>query len=159
MCFHEAARGAKILDPISRYKVDNRNMQISELAEAAGVNVQTIRFYERRGMLREPPRTGSGYRCYSTADLEMLRVIRRSQELGFTLREIKQLSDLHATIANLPRGGKRPAEYRQMAQLARARLEQLEKRLRMMRAMRMQLLSLIDQLETVSVVRCPASLK
>jgi DNA-binding transcriptional MerR regulator len=132
-------------------------MQISELAHAAGVNVQTVRFYERRGMLREPPRTASGYRCYDIADLEMLRVIRRSQELGFTLREIKQLADLHLTITNLPRGGKRPGEYRQMAQLARARLEQLEKKLRLLRAMRMQLLALIDQLETVSVVRCPAT--
>lgn len=65
-----------------------------ELAEKADVNVQTVRYYERRGLLPEPPRTESGYRQYGLEDVRRLRFIRRAQELGFTLDEIAGLLDL-----------------------------------------------------------------
>src|SRR5271165_5420354 len=60
------------LSTIPRYKVHNRDMTIGELAAKAAVNIQTVRFYERRGILPEPPRSGSGYRCYDKSDLETL---------------------------------------------------------------------------------------
>lgn len=66
-------------------------MRISELAQRAGVNVQTVRYYERRGLLDDPRNRGVGYREYGEATLDRLRFIRRSQELGFTLSEIEEL--------------------------------------------------------------------
>ena len=64
---------------------------IGRLAEAAGVHLETIRYYERRGLLETPPRTASGYRQYSSADLWRLQFIRRAKELGFTLAEIADM--------------------------------------------------------------------
>ena len=66
-------------------------MKIGEFAKQAGVNVQTVRYYERRGLLPEPERRASGYRKYSTDCLQRLQFIRRAQELGFTLAEIGDL--------------------------------------------------------------------
>ena len=65
---------------------------IGELARAAGVGVETIRFYERRGLLRQPER-GDGYRRYPDSDLTRLGFIRRAKVLGFTLAEIDELLD------------------------------------------------------------------
>ena len=64
---------------------------IGRLAEAAGVNVETVRYYERRGLLEAPPRTPSGYRQYTEEALWRLNFIARAKELGFTLREVEQL--------------------------------------------------------------------
>lgn len=69
-------------------------MRIGELARRAGVNVQTVRYYERRGLLPDPRHHAAGYREYGTGTLQRLRFIRRAQELGFTLREIEQLLGL-----------------------------------------------------------------
>lgn len=69
-------------------------MKIGELAREAGVNVQTVRYYERRGLLPEPERLDSGYREYTGDGLQRLRFIRRAQDLGFTLSEIHELLTL-----------------------------------------------------------------
>lgn len=69
-------------------------MKIGEFAGRAGVNVQTVRYYERRGLLPEPQRRESGYREYDEESLERLQFIRRGQELGFTLAEIEELLTL-----------------------------------------------------------------
>lgn len=66
-------------------------MKIGELASLAGVSVQTVRYYERRGLLAEPERRASGYREYTPAALDRLHFIKRAQELGFTLTEVGQL--------------------------------------------------------------------
>ncbi len=66
-------------------------MKIGEFARKGGVNVQTVRYYERRGLLPEPERRESGYREYTLDSLARLQFIRRSQELGFTLSEIEEL--------------------------------------------------------------------
>ena len=66
---------------------------VSAASEQAGVNVQTVRYYERRGLLPEPERRESGYREYTPDCLERLQFIRRSQELGFTLSEIEERED------------------------------------------------------------------
>ena len=63
----------------------------SELATEGNVHLETIRYYEREGLLRPPHRTSSGHRAYTSGDLLRLRFIRRSQALGFTLTEIKEL--------------------------------------------------------------------
>lgn len=66
-------------------------MTIGKLAAAEGVGVETVRFYQRRGLLGQPERRGSGYREYSDADRERLVFIRRARRLGFTLGEIAEL--------------------------------------------------------------------
>jgi len=64
---------------------------IGRLADAAGVHVETVRYYERRGLVAPPPRSASGYRLYSDDDLRLLQLIARGKRLGFTLREIGDL--------------------------------------------------------------------
>src|SRR5260370_20194248 len=80
------------LCPVVRsYTVDMEELTTAKLAREGGVNVETIRYYERHGLLRKAPRTPSGYRKFSNADLNRLRFVRRAQELGFTLKEVKEL--------------------------------------------------------------------
>ncbi len=80
-------------------------MTIGQLAREAGVNVQTVRYYERRRLLPAPARRASGYRAFDAAALARLRFIRRAQELGFTLAEIAELLalrlDPHTTAADV----------------------------------------------------------
>ena len=66
-------------------------MQIGEVAKLSGVGIETIRYYEREGLLHEPQRRPSGYRLYDAATLKRLEYICRAKELGFTLSEIKEL--------------------------------------------------------------------
>lgn len=66
-------------------------MKIGELAKRAGVHIQTIRYYERRELLPDPERRPSGYREYGPETLDRLHFIKRAQELGFTLTEIREL--------------------------------------------------------------------
>ncbi len=69
-------------------------LTVGRLADAAGVGRETIRYYERVGLLDEPPRSRAGYRHYPAEAIDRLRFIRRAQELGFTLAEITELLDL-----------------------------------------------------------------
>ncbi|HVH88902.1 MAG TPA: heavy metal-responsive transcriptional regulator [Terriglobales bacterium] len=66
-------------------------MQIGELAKSAGVTVQTIRFYERKGLLPSPPRKESGYRVYGEDDTRRMQFIRQAKGLGFSLDEINSI--------------------------------------------------------------------
>src|SRR5439155_15851474 len=72
------------------------NVAIGELSRRTGVNLETIRYYERIKMLPAPPRTASGRRVYGATDLRILAFIRRSRELGFSLDEIRALLRLGA---------------------------------------------------------------
>lgn len=69
-------------------------MTISRLAGAAGVNIETVRFYQRSGLIDEPARPYSGYRTYEDDDVRRIRFIKRAQLLGFTLDEISSLLKL-----------------------------------------------------------------
>lgn len=69
-------------------------MRTSQLAEQAGVHSATLRYYERRGLLEQPPRTPGGYRDYPAGAVDLLRFIKRAQELGFTLDEVEELLHL-----------------------------------------------------------------
>jgi MerR family mercuric resistance operon transcriptional regulator len=70
------------------------NLTIGQLARMAQVNVETVRYYERRGLMPEPPRRDSGYRQYSEPDVIRIKFIKRAQTLGFTLKEISELLSL-----------------------------------------------------------------
>ena len=72
-------------------------LTLGALARAAGVNPETIRYYERRGLLPEPPRTAAGYRQYDAGDAERVALILRAKDLGFTLAEIGELIALDAS--------------------------------------------------------------
>lgn len=74
-------------------------LTIGKVARLAGVNVETIRFYERRGLVPQPPKPRQGYRGYAPDTVARIRFIRRAQEIGFTLREIDELLSLKADPA------------------------------------------------------------
>jgi MerR family mercuric resistance operon transcriptional regulator len=69
-------------------------MTIGQLAKKAAVNLETIRYYERRGLVPDPPRNKSGHRIYSREALKRVEFIKRSQALGFSLKEISELLSL-----------------------------------------------------------------
>ena len=73
------------------------DLTIAKLARASGVNRETIRFYEARGLLAAPPRSASGYRLYALSDARRVRFIRVAQALGFTLEEIGELLTLRGS--------------------------------------------------------------
>lgn len=89
-----------------------------EAADRADVNVQTVRYYERRGLIPEPPRTSGGFRQYSPDHVARIRFIKRAQELGFTLDEAGELLNLRAT----PEADR--ADVRAVAQEKRDEIEQ-----------------------------------
>jgi MerR family mercuric resistance operon transcriptional regulator len=91
---------------------------IGQLARRAEVNVETVRYYERRGLLRVPDRRGSGYRHYGAGDVARLQVIRHAQRLGFTLSEILQILPILGQARPHCSSLKRHAE-RKMAELSR----------------------------------------
>ena len=66
-------------------------LRSSELAREGGINLESIRFYEKQGLLPKPPRTASGYRVFAPDAVRRVRFIKRAQELGFSLKEIKEL--------------------------------------------------------------------
>lgn len=99
-------------------------MTRTALARRAGVNGETIRFYENRGLLPPPERTASGYRQYDGSDASRLAFIKRSQELGFTLDEIKDLLSLH---------GAPKRSSRRVKALAEAKIEEITARIRDLR--------------------------
>src|SRR5438105_7719124 len=66
-------------------------LTIGRLAHEVGINLETVRFYERKGLLPKPPRSTSGYRLFSLDAARWLRFIKRAQELGFSLNEIREL--------------------------------------------------------------------
>ena len=109
-------------------------MRTSELAGRAGVHPETLRYYERRGLLHEPPRTLGGYRNYPDATVGLLRFIKRAQDLGFTLDEVEELLHLNG-------GG--PDGCDAARALAEARKADLEARIADLQRMRDSLADLI----------------
>lgn len=66
-------------------------LSVSQLANAANINVETVRYYEKRGLISEPPRTESGYRMFPKEVVQDIQFIKRAQDVGFSLEEIKKL--------------------------------------------------------------------
>jgi Hg(II)-responsive transcriptional regulator len=139
--------GESALDSVGRYGVHDGVMRTSELAGRAGVNSETLRYYERRGLLNEPPRTSGGYRDYPDAAVELLRFVKRAQELGFTLDEVEEL--LH-----LDSGG--PDSCDAARALAEARKADLEARIADLQRMRDSLAGLVTTCDLPRADRhCP----
>lgn len=138
--------------------VDTGAMHIGELARSAQVNVQTIRFYERQGLLPRPLRSPAGYRCYEARDLERVIFIQRNQELGFTLTEIQQLFQLHeAMMATSGRKHRKSDEVRAIITMGRERLETINRKIRTLHDMRRNLAAVVKQLESANIAACPVA--
>lgn len=99
----------------------SQTLTTSEVAERADVNVQTVRYYERRGLIPEPPRTSAGYRQYGPEHVARIRFIKRAQELGFTLEEAHELLALRAAPS---------ADRRAVRQVAREKIDEVRAKIR-----------------------------
>lgn len=122
-------------------------MTIGQLADSAGVNVETVRYYQRRGLLREPPRPpGGGIRRYEGTDARRLGFIRRAQAMGFSLSEIAGLADANDALG---------CEHTR--QLAEHKLADVQARIRALHTLETELSNLIDECAgTPTGCRCPA---
>lgn len=89
-----------------------KGLTIGQLAKQAHVNIETIRYYERRDLVPEPPRRESGYRQYSPDAVGRITFIKRAQELGFSLREIQELLSLRVDPGTPSADIKRRAEVK-----------------------------------------------
>lgn len=114
-------------------------MLIGTLADAAGVGVETVRFYERKGLLPEPPRNASGYRVYDAEALRRVKFIRKAKDLGFTLAETKELLELRVTD---------PVACDDVAARAREKIHAVEVRIRELGRVRRVLGELLEACTT-----------
>jgi Cu(I)-responsive transcriptional regulator len=109
------------------------DLNIGKLAKLAGVGIDTVRYYERNGLLAPSARLASGYRRYGELELARLRFIRKAQKLGFSLKEIESLLTLSAR-----------RNVGQIKRTAQAKLEDIESRIADLQRVRDGLASLVD---------------
>lgn len=119
------------------------HLTIGRLAQLAGVNLETIRYYERRGLLPKPERTAAGYRQFPPDSARRVRFIKRAQTLGFSLDEVRDL----LTLGAAPRQNRSTIRAR-----AKAKIEDIDGRIAALRTMKRTLNALVDRCE-----RCGAS--
>jgi MerR family mercuric resistance operon transcriptional regulator len=120
-------------------------MQTSQTAKAAGVNAQTLRYYERRGLLARPPRRGSGYREYPADAVRIVRFIKKAQELGFSLDEIEELVRLR---------GVRRGERHRVRAIAERKIADIDQKIARLQSMRGALDQLVDACHKGGAVDC-----
>jgi len=123
-----------------------KGLTTSELAKNAGVNVETIRYYERLGLISQPPRTESGYRIFSPEVIRRIRFIKRSQDLGFTLEEIHKL----LTLTDSER-----FSCWEVKQFASQKLEEIELKIRDLQNIKSVLQDLSSKCNEGSINGCP----
>ena len=121
-------------------------MRIGEAADQAGVNIQTLRYYERRGLLPRPPRRTSGYRDLPAETVRIVRFIKRAQELGFSLDEVDDLLRLRRD---------RVRNRRHVRTLAERRLDQVEAKIAQLQRMRSALAHLVRTCAHGTTPECP----
>lgn len=113
-----------------------KQLTVGKLAQRAKVTPQTVRYYELRHLLDEPLRTDSGYRRYREDSVARLRFIKRAQELGFSLEEIRELLSLRATPG---------AQCEDVRRRAEEKIAEIEGKMRRLEAMRRALRELVAQ--------------
>jgi MerR family transcriptional regulator, mercuric resistance operon regulatory protein len=121
-------------------------LTIGKLSELTGVNIETIRYYERIKMVPPPPRTASGRRIYDSTHLRILAFIRRSRELGFSLDEIRALTRL---------GGPEKATCREVRKVAAHHLQDIRAKLADLRKLEHLLAKTVAQCSGKTVPDCP----
>lgn len=115
--------------------MENQRLTIGKVARQAGVNVETVRYYERRGLLPEPPRTPSGYRQYDEESVRRVRFIKEAQALGFTLDEIGELLALRVDA---------DTTCQQVRRRAEAKVSQIQAKIAALRQMQAVLEEMIE---------------
>ena len=124
-----------------------KHLTIGQLARSASVNVETVRYYERRGLMPAPERRESGYRLYREDDLERIHFIRQAKQLGFTLREIQDLLLLR---------DESESRCRKVNERVRQKIEDIDTKIRELKQMRCLLGSLSASCsEAMSNEECP----
>ena len=119
---------------------------IGTIAKEVGVGVETIRFYERKGLLSQPVKKGRGFRTYTDHDAQRILFVRRTQSLGFTLAEIKELLRLNASPG---------ATCDDVKALAEVKLAEVEAKLRDLKRIRTGLRNIVNTCEkTPSAIAC-----
>ena len=113
---------------------NRKPLTIGRLAREVGVNLETVRFYERRGLLPRPPRSASGYRLFPVDAKRRLKFIKRAQELGFSLSEIRELLALRMSRRGTS------AEIRKRTE---AKISDIEGKIKSLDSMRKSLLKLV----------------
>lgn len=121
-------------------------LPIGELAKRSGVNIETIRYYERAKLLSPPPRTASGRRVYDLKDIRILVFVRRSRELGFSLDEIRALLRL---------GGPEKASCREVREIAAHHLEDIRSKLRDLKKLERLLATTVSRCSGRTAPDCP----
>ena len=107
---------------------------IGELADRADVHIETLRYYERRGLVRKPPRSPSNYRRYPEETLRRVRFVRRARQLGFSLQEIGDLLALRS---------KPGAQAKEVRERAQTKLAEIDDKIRSLRGIRRALTKLV----------------
>jgi MerR family copper efflux transcriptional regulator len=121
-------------------------MWIGKAAEQAGVNVQTLRYYERRGLLPKPPRRVSGYREFPDDAVRVVRFIKRAQELGFSLDEVEELLRLRR------QSGRNRARIRAVAE---QKVGEIEQKIAELERMKRALKTLVHACHEGTALQCP----
>lgn len=125
-------------------------MRIGELSKRTGISVQAIRLYERRRLLKAPPRTPAGYRAYSEDYVDMVRLIHQGKQFGFTLNEIRKILGLFAVPDSVTgRTRYQPGEHACVVEILRIgakKLEDLENQIASLRRKRNELKVALNQL-------------
>jgi MerR family mercuric resistance operon transcriptional regulator len=119
---------------------------IGRLAEHVGVNVETIRFYQRRGLIKQPRKPAAGARHYDDETLRIVRFIKQAQSLGFSLDEIQELLSLRRSTS--------PAVCSRVHSKATAKIEQIEQKIDALQRMHDVLVELIEVCPQESAERC-----
>lgn len=133
-------------------------MRIGDLAKKAGVNVQTLRFYEREGLMPKPARTNSGYREYLHGDLNRVKLIRCCQEIGFTLKDMKEVLELHQVLASPERlEALKPKAQAKFLAAADRRLALIDEKLTILNRMKRDMAGLAATLRGHQKPVCPFS--
>jgi Cu(I)-responsive transcriptional regulator len=118
---------------------------IGHLAKATATKVETIRYYERIGLLAEPARTGGNYRAYGREHLGRLSFIRRARDLGFTLEQVRELLGL---------SDQKDRSCAAVDGIAREHLDGVDRKIADLRALRRELKSIIDQCGCGTIADC-----
>jgi MerR family mercuric resistance operon transcriptional regulator len=121
-------------------------LTIGRLSELTGVNIETIRYYERTKVLPAPPRTASGRRVYQSADIRTLAFLRRARELGFSLGEIRALLRL---------GGPEKASCREVRRIAAHHLDDIRAKISDLRKLERLLAKTVAQCTGTTALDCP----
>lgn len=120
---------------------------IGELADRVGINIETIRYYEREGIIPEPPRNKSGYRIYGREDITRLEFIKTAKMLGFSLQEISELLSLSVD---------QDSDFKEVRCRVQEKVEVIDKKIEKLKRMRQILTELITACDTEKTTdRCP----